>query len=225
MIEIIPAIIPESLEDLRVKLARIRKIVPAVQIDFVDGKFVPNTQWPFFAEDEAGWREIVSEREGLPYWDDFSFEADCMVKDPKKFIEDIGHAGFSRAIIHFTSTEKLDVCIKAARNFDMTVGVAVGRETSADKLALFVPLIDFIQVMGIAKIGVQGQPFDEQSLFQIKEIRKQFPSLPVSVDGGVTLETAPRLIEAGVTRLVAGSAIFNSEDIKDTMAAFQALTE
>lgn len=64
--------------------------------------------------------------------------------------------------------------------------------------------------MGIATIGRQGEPFDERVIEKIKSIRAKYPDMVISIDGGVSFDTAPELIEAGATRLVAGSAIFEN---------------
>ena len=77
--------------------------------------------------------------------------------------------------------------------------------------------------MGIEKIGYQGQPFDERVIDQVKALRKEYPELIISVDGGVSFDTAPRLIEAGANRLVVGSVIFNSLDIRETVLALRSL--
>ena len=71
--------------------------------------------------------------------------------------------------------------------------------------------------MGIAKIGYQGQPFDGQVIQKIQDLRKQYPEVTISVDGGVNFETAPKLIEAGATRLVSGSTILQSNNPEKTI--------
>lgn len=223
MVEIIPAIIPESMDDLRSKLVRVKGLAPFVQIDFCDGKFVKNKSWPFHKEDQFAWKELVGEAEGLPYWEDFSFEADLMIREPDDFIKEIGMVGFSRAIVHVASTKDIEGTITAGRRFEMGVGIAIGRETDIKKLDRWIELVDFVQVMGIEHIGVQGEPFDEHAFIQVKELRRAYPSLSIGVDGGVTLENAPKLIKAGATRLVVGSALFGSADIKDTVREFQLL--
>jgi ribulose-phosphate 3-epimerase len=75
--------------------------------------------------------------------------------------------------------------------------------------------------MGIAKIGYQGQPFDERVLEQINQIRLASPNLPISVDGGVDVTTEPLLKAAGATRLVSGSAVFGAEDIGDAISSLE----
>src|SRR3989338_570743 len=77
--------------------------------------------------------------------------------------------------------------------------------------------IDFAQFMGIEKIGFQGQLFDERVLGKIADLRERFPKVIISVDGGVNMKNAPRLIKAGANRLVSGSTIFESDNIKDAI--------
>jgi ribulose-phosphate 3-epimerase len=103
------------------------------------------------------------------------------------------------------------------------IGIAVGTNTSIEKVFPLVNSVDFIQCMGIENIGFQGQDFDERVLGQIRKLKAEFPDLIISVDGSVTLETAPKLIEAGATRLVIGSAIFNTDDIISRVENFSAL--
>jgi ribulose-phosphate 3-epimerase len=81
-----------------------------------------------------------------------------------------------------------------------------------DAIGTYREKIQFIQLMGIDNVGFQHQAFDEKVLGKIKEVRIKFPGLPISIDGGVSLETAPELIAAGADRLVVGSAIFNAEN-------------
>ena len=77
--------------------------------------------------------------------------------------------------------------------------------------------------MGIARIGYQGEQFDERVIDRIKEFKKAYPYSIVSVDGGVNKESAPLLKEAGVDRLVIGSAIFNSGSPEENLQSFEKL--
>ncbi len=77
--EIIPAIMPKNYEDLKNKIALVRGLVPMVQIDLCDGRFVKMATWPFHSEDERSLDNILNEREGMPFWEDIDFELDLMV--------------------------------------------------------------------------------------------------------------------------------------------------
>ena len=101
------------------------------------------------------------------------------------------------------------------------LGLALNPDTSLDTILPYMEKIDFVQCMGIARIGYQGQPFDERVLTQINQLRVKYPNLPISVDGGVNIETAALLKQAGATRLVAGSAIFGASDVSEAITGLQ----
>ena len=202
MTEIIPAIMPSSFKDLQERYSLIKGYVDTVQIDVMDGEFVPSKDWPY----------IGGELEKI----DFDFEVDLMVKDPESVVESWVQAGAKRIIIHIESTEKIEeVFLKIPS--DIEVGIALNTTTPNEKIYPLIEKIDFIQFMGIAKIGYQGQEFDERVLEKIKDLREKYSRVIISVDGAVSLETAPKLIEAGANRLAVGSAIFGSNNIENTI--------
>lgn len=92
------------------------------------------------------------------------------------------------------------------------IGVAVPCTASPDLLREYENLYDYVQVMGIEKVGFQGQPFDARAIELVRHVHEQYPELAIQVDGGVSEDTIPDLIRAGATRLVVGSAIWKSED-------------
>lgn len=221
MIEIIPAIIPKSIEDLKEKLEKVHKLARFVQIDMVDGKFAPRSSWPYGEENEKSFQEIVSEEKGLPFWEDFDFEADLMIENPEESIDDFIKAGFARLIVHIESTSNVEKIITNVKESGTSICIAQNIQTPTEELEKWIDKIDGVQLMGISRIGFQGEPFDERVIPKIKYLRERYPNLIISIDGGVNLQTAPRLISAGANRLVAGSAIFGSEDIKRTIKDFQ----
>ena len=77
--------------------------------------------------------------------------------------------------------------------------------------------------MGIEKIGIQGEEFSAKAIEYVKNLRERFGDLEIAVDGGVNLENARQLIDVGATRLVIGSAIFNTTDIIDSIEEFKKL--
>ena len=123
--------------------------------------------------------------------------------------------------MHVRSTQKLEAVIQHAGVHGYQLGLAFSNE---DDLGLLKTMestaIDFVQLMGIAEIGAQGNPFDARVLERIAFVKKHFPALPISIDGGVNLDTIDLLKKAGAERFVAGSAILNADDPK---GAFDAL--
>ncbi len=226
MIEIIPAIMPDHYDDLVEKASRVRAHVPLAQIDIMDGAFVRSRSWPY---SEGGTRKephfvaLMSQDEGMPYWEDLDYEIDLMIGEPEKHIDEWLPLGASRIIFHLESIKNFelffahDMWKDGARDIGgekvVELGLAINPDTSLDVLVPHLDRVDFVQCMGIAKIGYQGQPFDERVLEQVNALRVRYPNMPISVDGGVTVDTARALKHAGATRLVSGSAIFGASDI------------
>ena len=228
MIEIIPAIMPDDYDDLLQKAGRIKGIVQCAQIDVMDGKFVPSISWPYDDKGIKQFESMVKNDEMLPFWEEIYYEIDLMVENPEHVIKDWIKFGARRIIVHFESTNKLREIIKIIEGRfleeedfvgvpPVEFGVALNAETAFNKIIPYMHDIDVVQFMGIKKIGYQGEPFDESVIERIKDLRVECPHLIISVDGGVSFKTAPKLIKVGVSRLVSGSTIFNSYDIRDTV--------
>lgn len=235
MTEIIPAILPKNYEDLKNKIALIRGIVPVVQIDICDGIFVPSKTWPFdSAQDkpflDEHFSKIMNEEEGMPFWEDVDFELDFMVADAVENFDVYTKLGAKRIIFHIEAVgdlkefknflEGIDIYIKEA----MEIGISVDVKTPLKQIFPLINDVNFVQCMGIDKDGFQGQEFDEKVLENIRTLREKFPDLIISVDGGVNFENAPALINSGVSRLVVGSSIFNTDDIIETIEEFENLS-
>ncbi len=234
MTEIIPAILPKDFSNLEHDLSRIVGISPLVQIDVVDGVFAQPKTWPYDPQGTEDFSRIIREEEGLPYWEDVSFEVDLMVQNPKEIIHQWVAAGVSRVVVHVESCKNPEEMFSLVSDFkqnfslnesvlNIEIGVALSIGTDVNLYTKSIEKADFVQCMGIRTIGTQGNPFDPAVLEVIKAIKTLFPEKVVSVDGGVSLENAPSLIEAGAGRLVVGSAIFRSEDIPATIESFESL--
>ncbi len=224
-IEIIPAIMPRDFADLKSKVARVAPFVSYVQLDIMDGDFVPEKTWPYFGE-IMDFKKLQREEMGLPEWEKINYEIDLMVSSPDRDVFEWVTAGASRVILHLESHPNIKNIIEqlyqrygrfGENETAPEIGLAIGVETPLSKVEPFIPLVNFIQQMGIENIGYQGEPFSEKVIARIKELRKKYPRIIISVDGGVDADSAPRLVEAGVTRLVSGSYIFNAVDIKEAI--------
>ncbi len=229
MIEIIPAILPKNYEDLKNKIALVRGIVPIAQIDICDGVFVKNITWPFDTDRDSHFHAILNEQEGMPFWEDIDFELDLMVADAVSNFDIYTKLGAKRIIFHVEAApdlkefkdfiEGIDIYIRE----NTEIGIALNIDTPLEKIFPLVNNVDFVQCMGIDKVGFQGQDFDEKVIKNIKELKEKFPDLTISVDGGVNFKTAPLLIKEGVGRLTIGSVLLNSEDIIGTIEEFRNL--
>ncbi len=219
--EIIPAILPMDFMEIEDALATVKGAVKTVQIDVCDGQFAPNPTWPYRKHDDS-FEKILHEQEGLPGWQDLDFEIDLMCNRPEGYVDEWVSAGATRVIIHAEATGDVTRAIGILEG-RVEVGLALGIDTPLDAIAAHREHIQFIQLMGIDTVGFQHQPFDEKVLGRIKEARIMYPGLPISVDGGVSLETAPELIAAGADRLVVGSAIFAADNPYEAIERFKEL--
>ncbi|KKW35397.1 MAG: Ribulose-phosphate 3-epimerase [Candidatus Giovannonibacteria bacterium GW2011_GWA2_53_7] len=236
MIEIIPAIMPDSYEDLIAKVSRVQGNTNVAQIDIMDGAFVVSRSWPYSeggTRAEPHFAAMITQDEGLPFWDSLDYEIDLMIARPEDHIGEWLPLGASRLIFHIEAIRDIekffasDLFVEGAREIGgetvIEIGLAINPDTPISTIEPYVDRVDFVQVMGIAKIGYQGQPFDERVLTQINQLRVAHPSLIISVDGGVNEETVKLLADVGADRLVAGSAIFGKDDIGEAIADLQSL--
>ena len=234
MIEIIPAILPKDLEDLRDKMAQVSGIAPLVQIDVCDGKFVPSKSWPYVKGGMDEFSRIIAEDEGFPFWDSLDLEIDLMVRKPEEVVDGWIRAGAKRLVLHIESAPNILETIEKLReeygtakeeSFGLEIGVALDIRTPNEEVFEILDMvdadgdsiIDFVQFMGIDNVGFQGQEFNDQVLEKISDLRDLYPNIPISVDGGVSFDNAADLISAGATRLISGSAIFETGDIAEAI--------
>ncbi len=222
MIEIIPAIMPRNYNDLVETMGIFVGVVPLVQLDIMDGKFVPNRTWPY--PRDQFFDPIVAQEQGMPHWEDLDFEVDLMIGDPETWTTKWVSAGARRIIVHVESMQEFEI-IRTAVPSLVELGLAINTTTPISAIEPYLDRVEFIQCMGIARIGFQGEGFDERVLEHIRAIRALRPEMPISVDGAVNFETAKRLVEAGATRLVSGSAILKSNDVREAVDTFKDLVQ
>ncbi len=235
MTEIIPAILPKSYDELIEKLDIAATASGVVQIDVCDGGYTPSRTWPFLKGPEVEdtiFNDIVAQEKAFPHWEELDLEFDLMIKNASLKIPDFISAGATRIVVHKASLddEELASIIKDYGKhsdelgiFDIELGVALLPSETAESIKDIVQNIHFVQIMGIEKVGFQGHPMSSRAIELVKSVRAAYPTIKISVDGGVNLDTAPKLIEAGANCLVVGSALFNELDFADTLDTFRSL--
>jgi ribulose-phosphate 3-epimerase len=213
--KIIPAIIPRSYDNLVTQIATISGL-PEVHVDVVDGVFVPAISWPY--------REPVDVTMAFGVLEKFSLEVDLMVAKPLPAALEWLKAGADQLVFHIETIES-----KVLENFThahaVTVGVALSSDTPLEALYPYLPFVEYVQVMGIATIGAQGQPFDDRVIDRIKSLREAYPSMPISIDGSVNNKTISQLKNLGLQRFIVGSAIVSAENPKDAYYELTKLTQ
>ncbi len=232
---IIPAILPKSYQEVEEKLVLAATHVPCVQIDICDGGYVPSRTWPYLkgpGVEDMIFNDIIDQEKAFPHWEDVDIEFDLMVKDVYQKIPDFISAGASRIIVHkhSVSDDELEHIIRDYGKhseelgpFDVELGIALMPKDTPESIAPLVDKIYFVQVMGVEKIGFQGQGVSSHAYELVANLRARYPELIISVDGGVNLETAPLFIKAGADRLVVGSALYGSSDFLGTLETLRSL--
>ncbi len=230
---IVPAVLPASKQELEEKLALLTWIrsVSRVQIDVVDGKFATPASWPYSAPQEL--RGMVERGEMFPTPDRFEYEIDLMCLDAERAAGAWLALGATRLTFHAESAVDLPRLLAGARRrYGAGTGFAPGLVSFgialniASDLALIEQIIgeiEYVQFMGIARIGRQSEPFDRRVLEKVRTFRGRHPELPVQVDGGISLESAKNLLALGVSNLVVGSALLKAHDPAATFAMFENL--
>jgi pentose-5-phosphate-3-epimerase len=127
------------------------------------------------------------------------FEVHLMVAEPEKIMDLWVKRGAKRISIH-SVTPKL-----AEYRGQAEIGLAVELDKPLAEVIPFVDFVDFIHLMSIDEIGEQGHPLDERIFARISELQKQFPTVPLSIDGGVNKNNYEKLLELGADRLIVGS--------------------
>lgn len=205
---IVPAILEETKEAFLEKLSLVSKIpgVERVQVDFGDGKFIPS--------------KLLSPAEIDGLNPAVLWEAHLMVNSPKDFL-DYQLSGFKVVVVHyeaFNTVDELKTALGQLKQMGFKTGVAINPETPVNVLKDFEA--DQYLIMSVVP-GKQGQSFIPETINRVKELRKLLPNAIIEVDGGVNLNVAKEISDAGADLIVAGSAIIGSENPVDAYEALK----
>lgn len=176
--------------------------VSAIQIDVMDGHFVPNINFG------PGTVEAIRPLTKM------KLDVHLMIFEPWKDIKTYVKAGADRIIVHQEACIHLHRTLEAINEFGIESGVTLNPATPESTIEYVLELSDFVQVMGVNP-GFGGQKFIENQLDKIRSIKSMLDAkgldVPIGVDGGVDTETAPKMVQAGATVLIAGSSVYNSK--------------
>ena len=130
-----------------------------------------------------------------------------MVERPEALVPAIAAAGATHILIQVESTPSLYRAVTAVREAGAEPGLALNPGTSVETLRELAPHVSMVNVMTVEP-GFGGQRFIPTSPEKLRRVRRLLPELAIEVDGGIDADTAPLVVEAGATLLVAGTAIF-----------------
>ena len=183
-----------------------------LHLDVMDGRFVPNISFGLPVIEKI--RTVTTK----------VCDVHLMIVEPEKFAEEFKKAGADRLTIHAEVCMHLHRNIQQIKSLAMKAGVAVNPHTSIASIADILADVDTVLIMSVNP-GFGAQKFIPHSFKKIEELRRflddQKLSALIEVDGGVTVENAQQLVDAGVDVLVAGNTVFKSANPKATIAALK----
>ena len=204
MIRIAPSILSADFARLGEQVKAVEAAgVDRIQIDVMDGRFVPNiTFGPLAVRALRPLTKLV-------------LEVHLMVEPPEDFIEPFARAGADTLIVHQEATPHLHRAFQMIHDLKKKGGVALNPSTPAGAISEVLGNVELILIMTVNP-GFGGQQFIPETLGKIRQVRRALEERgldsELEVDGGIHEQTAPEVVRAGANVLVAGSAVFDAED-------------
>lgn len=202
-----PAILAQDWDTYRNQIEVASHFAEGVQIDVMDGKFVP-------AKSFYDSKKVESLKPGSLF-----FEMHLMVSDIQKAIREWASVANSY-IMHVEAADDLSTYISEIRSMKREVGIALNPDTPIDAVIPYIPNIHMVLIMSVIP-GEGGQSYLVEVNEKIRALRALYPKLPIEVDGGVNAETIPDALEAGANMFVAGTAIWGTRNPKEAYMALQ----
>lgn len=215
MIAIEPSILSADYTRLREEAREAETAgVEGIQVDVMDGQFVPNIT--FGPGIVRALRNVVN----------VTLDVHLMIVEPERYLKEFADAGADRLFVHQEACIHLHRVLQTIRELGIEAGVAINPATPLNVLEEILELADIIQVMTVNP-GFGGQEFIQSQLSKISHLRQILDErgyrTPIAVDGGIDTTTAPLVVKAGATVLVAGSSIYNEKGtVAQNVAALRA---
>ncbi len=174
-----------------------------VHVDVMDGVFVPNISigFPVLKAVRNATRKLL--------------DVHLMIVEPERYVQRFAQAGADMVTFHLEACADPARCIALIRASGARVGITIKPATPVETVRKWLQIVDMVLIMSVEP-GFGGQRFIPESLDKIRALRRMAadsnPALLVEVDGGITLQNAREIFDAGADVLVAGSTVFGAED-------------
>ena len=194
---IVPAVLTDDAAALTLMLRQAEGFTGYVQIDIMDGKFVPTHT--------VGLREIAAADTSL------SWEAHLMVANPVDYFVPCQEAGASKVIFHYEATQVHREVIDAARRTGLRVGLAVNPDTPLESVLPLAEQLDSVLFMTVYP-GYYGAEYIPGVMDKVRAFREAAPGVVTAIDGGAKESNIVETAASGLDYICVGSAIFKAPD-------------
>lgn len=179
---------------------------PYLHIDIMDGMFVPSISF------------------GMPVFkcvrkcSDLFMDVHMMVEKPERYVEELIKLGADGVTIHVEACDCVADTLAKIRELGAKPGIAINPETPVSEVLPYLGMVDLVLVMTVHP-GFGGQKYIAECTDKIRQVRRaineQYPDVKLEIDGGVSLDNLQMNLEAGADVIVAGSAVFNGDIVKN----------
>jgi len=211
MHKLAPSLLAADFTNLGLQLKEIENAgAQYLHFDVMDGHFVPNISF--------GVPVLKSIRSCTKLF----FDVHLMISNPERYVDDFAKSGADSITVHleaFQDESDLLHCLQLIRNLDVEVGLAISPNTPVDSLFRYLEHLDLALIMSVEP-GFGGQKFILDALKKAEKLVQQGAGIDIQMDGGIDLNNLQSVLNAGVNVVVAGSSIFGSKDIGESVRSF-----
>ena len=185
-----------------------------IHLDIMDGHYVPNISFG------PGLIKALRPRTKKV------FDVHLMITEPERYFQDFAQAGADLITIHTDATIHLHRSLQEIKDLSLKAGVALNPGQSLEEIKYVLEDVDLVLIMSVNP-GFGGQSFIPSALEKVEDLKalrdQKGLNFLIEVDGGIKLDNAKELLEAGADVLVSGSGVFKEDNPKATIQAFKEL--
>lgn len=217
MIKIAPSILSANFGNLNEDIKKVEEAgADYLHIDVMDGHFVPNISFGI---------PVIKSIRGSS---NMIFDVHLMIENPDLYIQQFKDAGADIITVHAEASRHILRTVQEIKKLGVRAGVALNPGTPEEAIKYVLPDVDMVLVMSVNP-GFGGQKFIKSSIDKISRIKNMAGMMDcrtdIEVDGGINLSNVKEVVDAGANVIVAGSSIYKSSSIQNTIREFKRIGE